>query len=71
MTNDDKIRNETLQYDINIDLSNLCIYYKKSYKNNNLNEEIELHDGSYIVYQIFKIILNISSENMKQLRVIL
>ena len=52
-------------------LIHLSIYYKKSYKNNNLNEEIELHDGSYIVYQIFKIILNISSENMKQLLIIL
>ena len=49
-------------------LSSLCIYYawkniKKSYKNNKFkilaptwNEEFELPDGSYILYQIFKII---------------
>ena len=52
-------------------LSNLSIYYiwkniKKSYKNNKFkisaliwNEEFELPDG-YILYQIFKIVLNIS-----------
>ena len=50
--------------------SNLSIYYiykniKNSYKNYKFkisaptwNEEFELPDGSYILYQIFKIILN-------------
>ena len=48
--------------------SNLSIYYiykniKNSYKFKisapTWNEEFELPDGSYILYQIFKIILNI------------
>ena len=66
-------------------LSNLSIYYiweniKKSYKNNKFkisaptwNEEFELPDGSNSVshYQIFKIILSISSKNMRQLLIIL
>ena len=53
-----------------VGLSNLSIYYKrkkteKSYKNNKFkitatkwNEVFELPDGSYILYQIFKVILN-------------
>ena len=68
-----------------IALSNFRIYYtwkntKKSYNNKSnkfkisaptWNEKFELPDGSYSVYQIFKIILSISSKSMRQLLIIL
>ena len=65
-----------------VSLSNLSIYdtwknIKTSYKYIKFkisaptwNEEFELPDGSYYV-QIFKIILSISSKNMRQLLIIL
>ena len=58
-------------------LQNVSIYYtwknlRKQYKNNKLkmiaptwNDEFELSDGSYLFFQIFKIILNLSLKSMK------
>ena len=63
-------------------LSNISIYYrwknvKTSYKNENVRCQLghEMKNLNYlmdhIMYQIFKIILNISLKNMKQLLIIL
>ena len=66
----DKIRNDRY-----VALSNLSIYYtwesiKKSYKNNNFKISAAMKNLNYlmdhILYQIFKIILNISLKTWRK-----